>query len=239
MNLITWNCNMAFRNKRPRMLVRNPDILVVQKCENEPRLKFGDITPIPQSFVWIGNNNSKGVGVFGNNGYNLEVPDFYTPEFEYIIPVRISGKSDFLFFAIWAMPFKNSPSKSYVNQIWRAMLHYEQHLNNETILIGDFNSNAQWDSKYNHGNHSDLVNLLNKKNIKSLYHNLNSESHGKESQATIYLLKNKNKPYHMDYCFAPDIWITSKTSIEIGNRDEWLKLSDHMPIFVNNLIHPI
>ena len=32
--LTTWNCNMAFRKKKDQILRYDPDVLVVQECEN-------------------------------------------------------------------------------------------------------------------------------------------------------------------------------------------------------------
>ena len=50
-------------------------------------------------------------------------------------------------FGIWAMPYKSSRAKSYVGQIWRAIHYYSNCLDDDSILIGDFNSNAIWDKK--------------------------------------------------------------------------------------------
>ena len=52
MRLIEWNCQGAFRKKNEQILTLNPDILVVPECENEEKLKFGKLTPKPNSFIW-------------------------------------------------------------------------------------------------------------------------------------------------------------------------------------------
>lgn len=226
---------MAFRKKCHHLLEYAPDLVVIQECENQERLKFGDLTPTPKDFIWIGNKESKGVGIFSYSDWNLKLAEFYDPNFEYIIPIHVLGKSNFLLFAIWAMPFPNSPSKSYVNQIWRAMNHYDKFVSESSILIGDFNSNAIWDSKYKNGNHTDLVNFLSQRTLKSIYHELNSEIHGKENKDTLYLLKNENKPYHMDYCFASKNRIVENTTVEIGQFNKWIKQSDHMPVIIKGL----
>ena len=43
------------------------------------------------------------------------------------------------------------------------------------------------------------------------------------------------KPYHLDYCFASENLIRSNTKIAIGKYDDWIKLSDHMPVVIENL----
>ena len=55
---------MAFRKKNAQILKLNPDILIVPECENERRLQFGKLTPIPNDFLWYGDNENKGIGVF-------------------------------------------------------------------------------------------------------------------------------------------------------------------------------
>ena len=124
-------------------------------------------------------------------------------------------------------------SKGYVGQVWGALQAYTQLEN--AIWIGDFNSNAIWNRERKKGNHGDVVERLRQQGVSSLYHSLLDEQEGEESQPTIYLLKNKEKPFHLDYCFAPNVMITDKTTIEVGQHDDWIKLSDHMPVIVKRL----
>ncbi|RDI50231.1 exonuclease/endonuclease/phosphatase family protein [Flavobacterium glaciei] len=137
-----------------------------------------------------------------------------------------------MFFAIWA---NNTQDKNnqYIEQVWKAINHYDEILNNETsILIGDFNSNKIWDRKHRIGNHSEVVDRLANKKIFSIYHKHYNEEQGKETKPTFYLQRNKNKPYHIDYCFASESLINKFKEIEIGTFENWIELSDHSPLLV-------
>ena len=138
----------------------------------------------------------------------------------------------FVLFAIWA---NNTQDKNnqYIEQVWKAINHYDEILNNETtILTGDFNSNKIWDRKHRIGNHSEVVDRLANKNIFSIYHKHYNEEQGKETKPTFYLQRNKNKPYHIDYCFASESLIEKFKEIEIGTYENWIEYSDHSPLFV-------
>ena len=39
--VVSWNCNMAFRKKYEKILRYDPDIVVVQECENPPKKETG------------------------------------------------------------------------------------------------------------------------------------------------------------------------------------------------------
>lgn len=237
MNLISWNCNMAFRRKWQHLLPYSPDILVIQECEHESKYNPQEIIPDYNQFLWIGNNINKGVGIISFNDYHIKISDKYTDRFKYIIPIEVIKPDGTIFnlFALWAMSHKVR-AKSYVGQVWGALNHYTSILSDNTVLIGDFNSNQIWDTERKKGNHSDCVKLLAGHNIESLYHRQTAELHGSESTPTIYLLKQMHKPYHLDYCFASQALISNKTAIEIGDPAEWLTRSDHMPLFLTDLL---
>jgi exodeoxyribonuclease-3 len=61
MKIITWNCNMAFRNKAALILTHKPDILVVPECEHPEKLSFPPGTPKPTDLLWFGKNQHKGL----------------------------------------------------------------------------------------------------------------------------------------------------------------------------------
>ncbi len=67
-------------------------------------------------------------------------------------------------------------------------------------------------------------------NITSVYHEFKQENLGQETQPTLFLHHNKNKPFHVGYCFvSKDFKIEN---IEVGEYSNWIGKSDHMPIFV-------
>src|SRR5687767_12121337 len=75
MNIITWNCNMAFRKKAHVILTQKPDILVIPECEHPDKLIFKEETPRPNDILWFGNNRNKGLAIFSYSDLRLKVLD--------------------------------------------------------------------------------------------------------------------------------------------------------------------
>ncbi len=234
MRIITWNCNMAFRKKWAKIMAFRPDILVLQECEHPSKYKASQEIPNINEFLWFGENEHKGVGILSFNNFHVKRARNYTPNFKYIIPIKVTGEQKIDLFAIWAMPDKKK-ANSYVGQIWNALQFYKISTRKPTILIGDFNSNAQWDNSRKIGNHSQVVAFLRQKKIESIYHLKTGETPSEERKPTIYLLKKLNKPFHLDYCFASKKMINQETTIQIGSVKDWLEWSDHMPLIIDNL----
>ena len=233
MKIATWNCNMAFRKKAASILKYEPDILIVPECEHPDKLKFSNDLPQPAASLWFGSNQNKGLGIFSYSDFKFKLLDNYNPNFKLIIPISVSNKKiKFTLYAIWA----NNPADRegrYITQIWKAIKFYDGSLQNKrTVLIGDFNSNTIWDKPRREGNHSTVVNLLEKKGIHSTYHHHYKQQQGKEEHPTLYMYRQKEKPYHIDYCFASKDLITKLRSVEIGDFRTWSQYSDHVPVIV-------
>lgn len=234
MKLISWNCQGAFRKKAEHILKLKPDILIVQECEHPDKIDFDALRKKPYDVYWYGDNLHKGIGIFSFSDFKFELLEEFNPTFRYILPFRVTGKNtSFLIFAIWAMDNKENPKERYVVQIWLAIHHYLKMFAEPSILIGDFNSNKIWDHKDRAGNHSDLVRKLADNNIHSIYHRDFECEQGKEKHPTFYLYRNKQKPYHLDYCFASDNLLDKGVSIKIGNYKNWIAHSDHAPLIVD------
>ena len=234
MRLIEWNCQGAFRKKNERILALKPDVLIVPECENEEKLKFGKLTPKPNSFVWHSESPNKGLGVFSYSDYNLELLHWFNPKFRYVLPIKVSnGDDEFILFAIWAMDNKENDKARYIGQIWLAINYYSSLLENDSILIGDFNSNKIWDTKDRIANHTDVVNYLEDKSLVSLYHEQENEEQGTESMASFFMYRKIEKPYHIDYCFASSNILKNGYRITFEDVNSWIDLSDHCPIVVD------
>jgi exonuclease III len=233
MKIIAWNCNMAFRKKAGFIVDKQPDIVVVSECEHPDKLKFNNGIPLPTHSFWYGSNSNKGLGVFSYSNYKFKLLPIHNPELKNILPLAVTGgKVDFILFAIWA----NNPQDkdgAYVTQIWKAIHYYEKLLTKpKIILTGDFNSNTYFDKPKREGNHSAVVVKLEAKNITSAYHQFYKQAQGKEKHPTWFLYRHKNKPYHLDYCFASDYFIKRLKNVEVGLHKDWAHLSDHVPVTV-------
>lgn len=234
MKLITWNCQGAFRKKVETILLQQPDILVVQECEHPDKLVFNSITQQPNDFLWFGDNKHKGLGIFSYSGYRFKLLDQHNADMKIITPISVTGgQFKFILFAIWANN-RHDPDGRYIEQIWKAVNYYDQLLDiRQIILTGDFNSNRIWDKQHRTANHSAVVDKLAKKNIYSVYHKHLNQEQGEESHPTFFLQRNRNKPYHIDYCFTSAELYDKVKNIEVGTYENWIAYSDHTPLTIN------
>ena len=224
---------MAFRKKADHILGFNPDVLIVPECEHPDKLFFSSEIPKPTDVLWFGENQNKGLAIFSYSKYRFKTLDHEVRDFRLIIPIAVTdGQYDFNLFAVWANNPKDKDG-AYVEQIWKALQCYDHLLTGrKTILAGDFNSNKIWDKKHRLGNHSRLVEFLGGRSIFSTYHLYHKQLQGAELHPTQYMYRHRDKPYHLDYCFASADMVERLHSVEVGDYDTWKKYSDHVPVIV-------
>jgi exodeoxyribonuclease-3 len=224
---------MAFRKKAEFILTYQPDILIVPECEHPDKLQFNSHTQKPADVLWFGTNPNKGLGIFTYTGFKLKLLKTHDPELRMIVPVSVKSKQlKLTLYAVWANN-PGDPDGQYCTQVWKAIHHYDRSITNrQTILIGDFNSNTIWDKPRREGNHSTIVERLEKKGIYSAYHRHFKQIQGKEQHPTLYMYRHKDKPYHIDYCFVSEDLADKLQSVEIGDYDFWKQYSDHVPVIV-------
>ena len=63
----------------------------------------------------------------------------------------------------------------------------------------------------------------------SSYQKNTNECFGAEGLATFFQTKAKSKKYHIDYLYIRSLEVTS---FKVGDYEDWIKLSDHVPIVV-------
>lgn len=230
MKVITWNCNGALRNKFESLLKYDADIHIIQECENPAETKNNEFIKWSENYLWIGDTKNRGLGVFAKPNYQLrklDWPEIYKDHrVKYFLPVSVNETFDVL--AVWTHQ-NNSPNFGYIGQLWKYLQINKSKLN-ESIIIGDFNSNSIWDEWDRWWNHSDVVKELKELGIVSLYHKFYNENHGKETQPTFYLHRNIKKPYHIDYCFASKKFVNKMKDVTVGKYEKWQDLSDHSPM---------
>lgn len=223
---------MAFRKKAEFILKEQPDILIVPECENQERLIFGNMTRKPNDIFWYGKNPNKGIGIFSYSNFKIKLLNIHNPDFKYVLPLSIyDEKINLTVFAIWSQ--KPEKHDCYTEQVWNAVHFYSNLLdNNNVILIGDFNSNSVWDKPNRVYNHSNLVDYLKRKKIFSAYHHFHNQFQGQEKDHTLFMNRNIDKPYHIDYCFASLNLINRLKDVEVGSYERWTKYSDHKPLSI-------
>ena len=243
MKIITWNCNGGFRNKLAEIDKLNADILVIQECEN-PAMSTIKYKDWAGEYLWVGESKNKGIGVFPKKDNSVshlkldgefkisgltgtsETLTWSTSSLRLFLPFSINN--DIHALGVWT---KGSDSEvfGYMGQFWKYLqIHKNDFKREKQLILGDFNSNKIWDKKDRWWNHSDVVTELEKIDLASLYHHHFNEEQGSESSPTLFLQKNIQKPYHIDYVFVSKDYLSS--DIKIGQRENWLSLSDHMPI---------
>ena len=246
MNIVTWNCNGALRKKLDELDSLAADIYVIQECE-DPATSTNSYRDWAGDYLWKGSNKNKGIGVFPKNGASVSkldwsgdfriegVKSFHpesswkTDDLKLFLPFKLNDKYNLL--GVWT---KGTDAEvfSYIGQLWKYIQIHEKELKRtNTLIIGDLNSNAMWDKPDRWWSHSGVVTELEQINIYSLYHHVKGELQGGESKPTFYLQRNLTKPYHIDYAFVSRDLLTS-CHIKIGKSDDWLQVSDHMPLTI-------
>ena len=222
MRIVTWNCCRGpFAKKLARLEALAASVTSIQEC---PRPETSDAT-----FLWHGENQRQGLGLLVAPGYSLR-PCSLRATRPYHLLAEIEGPHSFLALAVWTQRTSRYV-EAVVETLWA---HRDLILANPTVVLGDLNSNAIWDADHpGDRNHSALVRLCADLGLVSAYHQYWREGHGSESRPTYYFRWNKDRPYHIDYCFIPEAWASSLTSVDVGTYEGWADLSDHRPLVVD------
>ena len=210
MKIITWNCNLKFKQKFELISSYDPDICFVQECENLNSYFFPGY-----KYFWTGRNENKGLGVLTKKNY-FYIDESHNKDLINFLPI----KSDNLkLLGVWSFNHRASKFGSDVSgNTIDAINFYRDWFGEENercIVAGDFN---------NFNNINDhFMNL----GFASNYHRLKKEIFGKESSATFYHTKNESKKYHIDYIYSKNL-IPKK--LQVGLYSDWIEYSDHTPL---------
>lgn len=230
MRIVTWNCNGALRKKLDALKVLGADVYVIQECEDPERIKDPGYKDWAKNHLWVGTNKNRGLAVFAKADIPLKRAELDAGKLELFIPCLIADRITLL--AVWTRHAK-SPNFRYIGQLWKFLQQHREFLRKkEAALIGDLNSNSIWDEWDRWWNHTDVVRELHELGLKSLYHHMRGENHGKEGSHTFFMYRRAAKPYHIDYAFLSEALLPN-ASIELGLSKDWLHHSDHVPLIVD------
>jgi exonuclease III len=232
MRLVTWNCNGRFRDKVSAINQLDADVYIIQECEDpkrvsKPSTEYNDFC---SNFAWTGDDKNKGLGVFSKYKLRKKQEEldekFGQGTLKWFLPLDIDEKLSIV--GVWAHRADGGEFR-YIGQFYKYLINNLPELTN-SVIMGDFNSNAIWDYKRLEWGHSTCVRMLKEVGIESVYHRLRNEQHGKEVISTFFLQRNPNKPYHIDYVFSPEALIDKTMELRIETFDNWKHLSDHVPL---------
>ncbi|WP_037546685.1 endonuclease/exonuclease/phosphatase family protein [Spirochaeta lutea] len=229
MKILTWNCNGAFRKKIRNIDVSKIDILIIQECENPDMVKFeDDFYNAFEHRLWVGDTKNKGLGVYSRNRIKkIDIDNkHHGRKLKHFIAFADHNEQKYL--AAWT--HKNDCAAfQYIGQLYLLMEKNQEFIKN-SIILGDLNSNTIWDEWDRWWNHSDIVKILTVYGIKSVYHVMNNEEQGKESQPTFFHRKDLLKSYHIDYIFSPQKLIENTRDFKIIKEDNLTEMSDHLAL---------
>ena len=218
--LITWNCAGKFRDKYQLLQSLNPDICVVQECEVPKASRHEGYASFSANSLWIGERAYKGLGVFARKGIRLTRLDWETHGLRHFLPVRIDDSWDLL--AVWA-------GKPYIREYYIFHSVHKDKINENTVILGDFNSNRRWDKDGKICSHSAVVDMMSAAGLVSAWHYIKEEPQGGESVPTFYMHRDQEKPYHIDYTFVSP----SRVLNCYIDDSEAFACSDHRPLIVD------
>lgn len=220
MKIISWNAQGKFREKFPEVRKLAGDIYVIQECENPLHCRNKVYREFAGGGLWWGDNPNKGLGIFVTPHIHITDNKWEPICLRQFACVRVNDDFDLL--AVWA-------KIRYIEEYYiYHHLHAEKY-HSRMIVMGDFNSNQQWDRKSGRGqrNHSSVVQMLANVELCSAYHHQQHEEQGQESTPTFFLHRHPDKPYHIDYAFVAPERIRD---CYIETSEKWLTLSDHRPL---------
>ncbi len=220
MKIISWNAQGKFREKFPEIRKLSGDVYIIQECENPLHCRNREYRDFAAGGLWWGDNKNKGLGIFVAPHVSIVDNEWEPFCLRQFACVRVNERFDLL--AVWTK-FRYIEEYYIYHHLHAAKYHPQM------IVMGDFNSNKQWDGKPGRGqrNHSSVVRMLADVGLCSAYHHQQKEEQGKESTPTFFMHRHADKPYHIDYAFVAPERIRN---CYIDTSANWLTFSDHRPL---------
>lgn len=220
MRITTWNhAGGSSANKLPKLLALGPSLIALQET---PRLA-------PRTSVhgiWRGDNPNRGVALLARRDVSVRPAAAARTPARLFLPCHVDATRKFNVLVVWVKPWPTI--RGYVTALLRGLAAYGPFIRTRpTIVLGDLNSNPYWG-----GAHFDVLKVMEELRLVSAYHVYNGETPGKETRGTYFDRTQAGRPYHLDYCFIPEIWVDRLVGVRLGRPGAWSRLSDHVPLTV-------
>lgn len=238
LRIVTWNCHEALHKKYEHLLALRPDIAVVQECE-EPdvlRRKASDFAFSDCEWRTMPRDAAgrRGLGVFAFGEHRLRLRQSWKPEHLLFLPVEVRGGGiPINLLGVWAFNRRTKTVTPSPRTTADAISHYADFLRaTSSVVAGDFNASLRWEGKRNCASFVALDESLRELGLTSVYHAKHGHGFDREPEPTLCFQWNEEKPFHIDYIYAPSVWMPGLQSVSVGAAADWVgrKLSDHMPL---------
>jgi endonuclease/exonuclease/phosphatase family metal-dependent hydrolase len=225
MRIVSWNCNLSLSRKVESLLRLEPDLAVLQECEEDLRVPDG------YEYVWRGNNPRKGLGVL-SRAHAISVEPSARSEWAYFLPITVPTHQ-LRILATWAYNHRARRfGGQYIGNPLLVMGELSAWLREgRSIVAGDFNNSVVWDSSGSTVKFADIDAFLKGLGLTSAYHSLTGEALGSEKMKTFFHTKKDDRAYHIDYCFVHESLAVER--VRIPAFEEWRSQSDHVPVIVD------
>ena len=229
MRIVSWNCQQALGRKRDALATLAPDVAVL--CE-APLSNPLEASLLDGAASWhaAGPYPSKCVAIAGFRGPLTPCRLAADP---HRWGVAVTCENGVGVLGVWSVC---QPSRRYGDEVLGIVdANSEWIAHGDVVVAGDFNIDAHGVGNGSGGVRlfSDLVARFADLGLISAYHCSSGEPFGEESSMTHFHRRNAARGFHIDYCFIPRAWQGAIREVAVGRPDEWLGLSDHMPILVD------
>lgn len=221
MRLATWNCCRAARGKTAEATAMlGGSVTVLQEARKPAEVAPGDI--------WLGPNPRNGLAALTGLGYDVRLVDPHPGSPWSIVPLELAGPTQLRILMVWTRR-----EHKYMQGLDAALTLYSDFLlEGPSVVLGDFNANAIWKQPRMPADFSRVAARLESQfGMVSAYHKWFGESYGEETRPTHYFWRQRERPFHIDYCFVPSSAVLQ--NVAVRDEEPWASLSDHRPLVVD------
>ena len=199
MRIISYNIHNHTQEKIDSLLERGADVYILSEIHSSAEVA------LPEEYSLFRfstpEESTKGLGVICKKEYGFTVPEWFSEEYRYIMPLCCG---DLLLIAMWPTKTKANKNMGYPQIALEAIKYYAPYFNGKRVVLsGDFNCFiGQSDESPKRGTLLQIVDFLSRHNIYSLYHKQASEDFGKESRATFHWQFREKQQFFLDYTFT-------------------------------------